>query len=70
MFKKLTLSMSALFAASVANAGTLTEPAIEVVETAEAANSSSGGIIIPLLILVAVVALVGNNDSSKTGSGT
>mgnify|MGYP001083838397 CR=1 FL=1 len=62
MFKKLTLAMGAMFTASAANAGTLTEPAIEVVETVEAASSSSGGIILPLLLLVAVIALVGSSD--------
>ena len=72
MFKKLTIAMGALFTASAAKAGTLSEPMVDVVETAEAgssAGSSAGGMIIPLLLLVAVVALVAGNDSSSTGSG-
>lgn len=72
MFKKLTVAMGAMLTASAAQAGTLTEPVVDMVKEAEAgssAGSSAGGMIVPLLLLVAVVALVSGSDSSSTGSG-
>ena len=47
-----------------ANAGTLTEPVIEEVETVEA-GSSSGGILLPLLLLGAVALVVASGDDDE-----
>lgn len=63
--------MGSLFVASSAQAGTLTEPVVEMVKEAEASGSSasSNGVLIPLLLLVAVIALVSSSYSSDVASG-
>jgi hypothetical protein len=67
MFKKLTTTMAALLLASSVQAGTLTEPVVDMVDEPEVTGSSnsSGGLIIPLLLLAAIIAIASDSDSDS-----
>ena len=60
--KKIALAAAMLLASSVAFAGNVSEPEVEVVEVVE---KSSSGILLPILALILIGAVVASSDSDS-----
>ncbi|MEJ6707712.1 MAG: hypothetical protein QNK92_02665 [Amylibacter sp.] len=60
--KKIALAAAMSVAASVAFAGNVAEPVVDVVEVVEDSSSSSSGALLPILALLVVGAAIAAND--------